>query len=279
VSLTSGFFPSLVVGLAVLALVAGIDWRGGHWRRQVLVGAVAAIALTDLIGLGQLHYDWVPYSFPVRYYAWIGVVVFALGASLSGRRIGWWRRGLSLVAVPLTLMSAIVLINADYQYYPSVESLTGSGAQHSTSLLDLLSQRHRHPHATGVVDASGPSIASPPAQQQIEPQATDTQPFGESTEVTIPATRSHFAARPAWVWVPPAYVSGQVSTLPVIMLLGGSPGRTNDWLRSAYADRTAETFAEHHHGIRRSWSCRTRTARSPVTPSAWTARPATPRPT
>jgi S-formylglutathione hydrolase FrmB len=92
-------------------------------------------------------------------------------------------------------------------------------------------------------------VATGPIERPAPLQDTGITAVGESVQVTIPATRSHFAARPAWVWVPPAYVSGRVTSLPVVMLLGGTPGRTNDWLRSAYADRTAEAFAEHHDGL------------------------------
>ena len=248
VSLISGFIPNLIICLSMVVLIAGIDWRAGRWRRQLLAGTLTALTLTGLLALGQLRFAWVPYAFPVRYYLWVGGVMFAFGLWTFGRGIGWWRRALGLLAVPLLTLSAVVLINADYQYFPSVGSLFGSGAQHATSLLDLLAHRRAYrSHPDNAVPPPTPALAGQRAVRGAsvigvsKPQSLPAAATGETVQVRIPAPVSRFSARPAWVWVPPAYVSGQVNTLPVLMLLGGSPGRPADWLRAAFADRTAES--------------------------------------
>ncbi len=236
-SLISGLLPDLIIGIALLVLVAAVDWRRRNRRLHLITATLIAIALSDVLALAQLEFHLVPYSFPLRYYVWVGAIFFAIGLCAFTRRIGWWRRTLTGLAVPLMILMALVLINADFQAYPTVASLTGSGAQHETTIEQLLAQRSApvRPSVQTATNASAKSAAA--------------APYGQSAQVTIPATHSHFAARPAWVWVPPAYESGRVTQLPVLMLLGGSPGRTNDWLRAGFADRTAEAFAEHHDGL------------------------------
>jgi enterochelin esterase-like enzyme len=240
-SLISGFLPDLIIGISLLALLAGIDWRAPNRRLHLATGLLAAILLTGVVALLQLRYRLVPYPFPLRYYLWVGGVFLAIGLCAFTRRIGLWRRLSGLLAVPLMLATALVLINADFQAYPSIQSLVGSGAAHQTSVEELLTQRHGAQPAANLH-----SLAKAQPTGALTPGSPT---YGEAAEVSIPGTRSHFSARPAWVWVPPAYVAGKVDALPVLMLLGGSPGRTNDWLRAGFADRTAQAFAQRHNGL------------------------------
>ena len=65
----------------------------------------------------------------------------------------------------------------------------------------------------------------------------------------IPATHSHFHARAAEVYLPPAYFDSPRPNLPVLELLHGTPGGPADWTRSAFADVTADEYASSHHGF------------------------------
>jgi S-formylglutathione hydrolase FrmB len=73
--------------------------------------------------------------------------------------------------------------------------------------------------------------------------------LGVVTEVSIPGIVSHFDARSAWVWLPPRYFTGVRRDLPVLMLLAGVPGASRDWLRGAFAARTADEWSRTHHGL------------------------------
>jgi S-formylglutathione hydrolase FrmB len=235
VSIVAWPVPVLVVVLAVAVLLAGVDWRARDRWRHVARSACAAAAVTGLVVLGQRRYHWVPYDFPVRYYVWAGVVALALCSCLFARRLGLWRRVTALVAVPLTAVAALVLINADYQYYPSVRSLFGIDAQHQVSWSRLQAQR-----SAGLAPGPGRPVRELGARHAIT---------GEVVQVPIPGAVSGFRARAAWVWVPPAYVSGRIASAPVVMLLGGSPGRPSDWIRSGGADRIANRYAARHDGL------------------------------
>jgi enterochelin esterase-like enzyme len=68
-------------------------------------------------------------------------------------------------------------------------------------------------------------------------------------KVTIPGVVSHFRARSAWVYLPPAWFATPRPQLPVVMLLEGTPSDPVDWFRAGLADRTADRFAATHHGL------------------------------
>jgi S-formylglutathione hydrolase FrmB len=65
----------------------------------------------------------------------------------------------------------------------------------------------------------------------------------------IPGTVSSFHARPAQVYLPPAWFSVPRPSLPVIELLHGTPGTPEDWTRAGAADVTADAWAAAHDGV------------------------------
>jgi S-formylglutathione hydrolase FrmB len=72
---------------------------------------------------------------------------------------------------------------------------------------------------------------------------------GRVAQVTIPATVSGFPARPAWVYLPPAYMGSVRARLPVLVLLGGQPGSPSDWLDGGGLTGRMDAFAAVHHGL------------------------------
>jgi S-formylglutathione hydrolase FrmB len=72
---------------------------------------------------------------------------------------------------------------------------------------------------------------------------------GIVTEVTIPATVSGFTARPAWLYLPPAYLSRPRAQLPVLVLLSGQPGSPDDWLDGGQLAQRMDAFAAAHDGL------------------------------
>jgi S-formylglutathione hydrolase FrmB len=67
--------------------------------------------------------------------------------------------------------------------------------------------------------------------------------------VTVPATRSGFVARPAVVYVPPAWFARPRPALPVVVLLHGTPGDPDDWIDGGRAQETADRWAAAHRGV------------------------------
>jgi S-formylglutathione hydrolase FrmB len=65
----------------------------------------------------------------------------------------------------------------------------------------------------------------------------------------IPPTKSHFRARTAEIYLPPAYFQTPRPQLPVIELLHGTPGAVVDWTRGGLADVTSDAYAAQHDGV------------------------------
>src|SRR5262249_50829766 len=72
---------------------------------------------------------------------------------------------------------------------------------------------------------------------------------GEVITADIPGTLSGSQARPAEVYLPPAFFDAHRPPLPVMVLLSGSPGTPSDWTRAAFADVTLDRWAAKHPGI------------------------------
>ncbi len=208
-------------------MLLSIRPKNGVWKWQLLLG----IPLTaGLVGLTAILVDGlalIPYQFPNSYYLWVGLVFFALTLGIIGwRRFRNWERVVSVLAVALTASMAFVLINKQYQYYPTVGALFGVEAQNEVSLkqLDEIRARARMEHG-GALPTEGFTI-----------------------DVPIPGAVSKFQARNALVWLPPEWVVNEQARLPAVMLLEGTPGAPDDWTRAAFVDQTARDFADAHGG-------------------------------
>jgi S-formylglutathione hydrolase FrmB len=64
----------------------------------------------------------------------------------------------------------------------------------------------------------------------------------------IPGTTSGFTARPAYVWVPPAFFATPRPQLPVIVMLAGVPGQPDNMIRAGGATVVADHYAAAHGG-------------------------------
>ncbi len=112
----------------------------------------------------------------------------------------------------------------DYAYYPTFAALAGRVAAHETGI--------------GELDAI-----------VAEVEAAGTLPArGWTVHVDVPAPRSGFEARRAYVYLPPAWFAVPRPALPVILLLHGDPGGPENWTRSGQADVAADAFAADHGG-------------------------------
>jgi pimeloyl-ACP methyl ester carboxylesterase len=227
ISLISGPTPIIIVGLGLGATALSLRWKDGVWKTQLLYGLPITLALVGLIALLVDGLALIPYQFPNSYYLWVGLVVLALVVGIIGwRRFRNWRRVVSVLSVLLSAAMAMTLINKQYQYYPTVGSLLGVNAQNQVSPQQLQAIRDR---ARGEHGGAIPT-------------------HGFTIQIPIPGKESGFAARDAFVWVPPVWVADEKVKLPVIELLIGTPGDPSDWTRAAMADVTAREFADAHHG-------------------------------
>lgn len=224
-SLTRGAVPIGIIAVALITLVAAIDWREGRWRPHLIIAVVASGVVMGVVAIVVDAADLIPYSFPTSFYAWFGIAVAAVAiAVVQWRGAPWWRRAAAVVAVVTTMLAAVALVNREYSYYPTVASLWGGGSvnQVSETVLDQMRARVQQ---TGQLPAKGVTVS-----------------------VQIPAQQSGFRARPALAYLPPAWFASPTPELPVIVLVPGVPSEVTDWTRSGLADQAADRFAAAHAG-------------------------------
>jgi len=229
VSLLRGWAPYTVDAVAFATLVGGVAWwrrPPWHWVGIAAVAGVAALVLARVIDVPDRFGNTYPPSFLV----WGALPLFAAGAAAwQWPKVGWARRGLALLAIPALVALAGVQINAHYGHIPTVGDLLHAPLAGQVSPTRLLIP-------AGTREPSGANPAALPAH-------------GLVSHVEIPAPESQFGHRRGWVWVPPAYFSVPHPRLPVLMLLAGTPGSPDDWLRAGEALTLANRWAADHGGV------------------------------
>ncbi len=227
ISLLHGWLGPTLTVLAFAALLAGVAW----WRRAPWTWvpvAVAAGLAAVLIAHTFARPSAVGGTYPRSFVLWGALPLFALGAAIwQWPVVRWWRRAVALLAVPLLAAFAGIQINAHYGYLPTVGDLVGA---------PIVGQIDELPLGRGL---SVPPAAAMRVREDI----------GVVVPVTIPGRVSHFHGRTAWVWLPPAYFTDPHRALPVLMLLVGVPGATDDWLRGSFAAQTANSWSRTHNGV------------------------------
>ncbi|MGW5381007.1 alpha/beta hydrolase [Nocardia sp. NPDC003963] len=231
------FVAVTAVGLATLATRLRRSW--------LLVGlATVAVAAVVSVVLAAVLVEKVWQPFPDRLpgvvYVWSGVAVLAV-ALIVGRFVVRRRdRSRPLVAAGLLGVAAVVVlcaaggINAVYEAYPTMRTVLGISDYRTVPFDDSLAR----PPGAG----AGPPLASwtPP---------TDLPASGAVTETAIPGAASGFSARAARIYLPPAYFATPRPDLPVLVLLAGEPGGTQDWLVGGRLTRTMDAYAAGHRGL------------------------------
>ncbi len=224
-SLLSGWLLAGVIVVVVVSTLLAIGWRDERWRRHAVVAAVVTIVVVGSVALVDWLITIVPFDFPPSFYAYLALAVFAASITVLGfRRDDWWRRAVGVVAVLSTLVLFGLIVNDQYQYYPTIDNLLGKVADHESDL---------------------PALADMKAQVKQTGQLPDD---GVVLHLDIPGTTSDFHGRQGFVYVPPAYFADPAPDLPVLMLLHGVPGAPSDWIVAGGAETTADRFAAEHDG-------------------------------
>lgn len=227
-SLMHGWVPVAAQVIASVVLVSAIGWRTRRWRLMWLPLA-AVLGLTTagwaywFVADDGLADD----SAPAALWVWLALTGAAAAAvlALGWESARWWRRGVSLLAVPLCLLSATLALNLWVGYFPTVQSawnqLTAGPLPDQADLA-----------AVTAMAAAG----TPPGQGRVLP-------------VTIPADASHFKHRGELVYLPPVWFThSPPPALPVVMMIGGEFNTPADWLRAGGAVKAVDDFATSHGG-------------------------------
>lgn len=207
---------------AALAIVAG-----------ALVGALLSWFLGDVLDVLGVPPTWVDRVWTGVVCALVGVAVVGL---VRGGRVPRGRRSTRVVAallVPLALLSGGLAVNRDAGLFPTIA--------------DALGQSHVPPLRLPDDPDPGPSAVD--AASWRPPH--DMPSHGRYGSVRIPGDVSHFHARPAIVWLPPAALVEHAPALPVVVMLSGQgPGAAPANIVEAGRMATRlDAIARRHHGL------------------------------
>lgn len=155
--------------------------------------------------------DWWPV--PV---ALVVPVVVLIAVAVSWARRWYFRTALGVAALVMVAVNVLAGVNAYYGYYLTLGQAIGLPGGDMTSPAEL---NRRTAPADGLI-----------------------------VGIDIPGRRSHFVARPAEVYLPPAWFARPKRRLPVLMLLHGTPGSPDNWVYGGTASRTLDAWASAHEG-------------------------------
>jgi len=212
--------------LAVALLVVVVDWRSADGRRHIGRGLLIAVLVTAAATVVLTVASVVPSDVSWSTVVWGFTFVLAMSVSvLHWRGARRWRRVAAVAAVMLTLLVTLDTIDQHSGSFPTLERLVSLDPENVVETPQL-KQIRAQVAATGVLPDQGVVLT-----------------------VTIPAKVSHFATRPATVYLPPAWFAKVTPSLPTLVLLPGEPGSASDWSDDGHADNTADAFASSHHGV------------------------------
>jgi S-formylglutathione hydrolase FrmB len=226
-SLLHGWLPWTVQVLVAVVILAAIGWRSRRW---LLVWLPASVLVGVLAMVGVMAYftnqGAITDPAPTLLWVWIGVTVTMLMVAVVGwRGIRWWRRGLSVLAVPVSLVCVALVLNQWVGYFPTAQAAWGE-------------------------ITSGPLPDQVPASNLTSLQGKGTtMTTGRVVAVNIPNTASHFAHREEYVYLPPVWFTGpKHPNLPVIMMIPGEYNTAADWMRTGNAQAIMDHDVQTHNG-------------------------------
>ncbi|WP_032374041.1 alpha/beta hydrolase [Rhodococcoides fascians] len=239
VQLLSGTVGAVLLGVGVVGLLALAAGRGRRWWCRRLPAALLIGAGVSAILMVSVNVLWRPFPDPLPAVAvlWtgLGAAAVAMAVLRSARLRG---RALSVMAVACVVISGAAQVNQHFGAYPTVRSALG---------LKLASQVDfsQVPGHTSALTLAQPAL--PLSQSWLPPQAMPST--GIVSTVTIAGSVSGFAAREAWIYLPPAYLSVPRAQLPVLVLVPGQPGTPRDWFDGGTLDVVLDSYAGAHAGL------------------------------
>lgn len=210
--------------------------------RRPTVRWIVTVVVTIAAGLGlgyfacwllgdQLDIFGVDFTQVTRMWVALAFTGVAL-AIVNLWRSRWWRRAIALVCIPLFVLTGAVGINVDFGMYRNLSDVLGVNPYGSGSLA----------HETGGASESATVVRTWRAP-------ADQPKTGKVIAVKIPGTVSHFPARIADVYLPPAALVANPPVLPVIIMMSGQPGNPANIFTAGHIDGLLDAYASAHHGL------------------------------
>lgn len=166
---------------------------------------------------------------------WIAACFVAVAIAIVNLpRARWGRRATAIVAAFVFVLTATLGVNAGFGLNATVAQFLNI-----TVSQPLVVAR---PSPTPSATPTGPP--KPLYASWVAPVGMPSD--GSFGSVSIPATVSGFAARAAWLYLPPAALVAHPPALPILIMMMGQPGGPES---SALFLPFLNTFAHAHHGL------------------------------
>jgi hypothetical protein len=238
--LIAGWLPTAISILGLLGALLLIGSRSRRWWiRDVPIALLAGVGVAAVAAALVAWLRPIPDAVPARMLMWLAAPVSAivLAALRWRRQRGWARRVAAGVAVVLVLSTGLVKANAFYGYRPTLAAVLGIPAANQIDLSDL--------------PRTEPLVVAPPRQPLSSTwhSPAGMPRTGRISAVTVPGERSGFAARQAWLYLPPAYLGTPRADLPVLVMIPGQPGGPRDWMLAGRLASIMDSFAAAHDGL------------------------------
>ena len=226
-SLLRGWLPITIQVLTAVVLCLAVGRRSQTWNLRRLPIAVA----TGLCCAGALYWYITSLGIagdpaPIRLWVWTGlggaaVVLVVLGWPSTR----WWRRGLSVLAVPMCALCALLMMNIWVGYFPSAYI-----AWNKFTVGKVPDEVDRW--SVTAMQLKG-----------IRP------PRGVMVPVSIASSESHFGHRAELVYLPPSWFgTNPPPQLPTVMMIGSQLNTPADWIWAGNAKATIDAYAAAHGG-------------------------------
>ena len=235
--LETGPFPIIVYALAAAILVVLATRRPvRRWLPIQLLGALAGAGV-GLILAWLVSDVWNSFGVALTLITrgWFALGVGGIGFAIAGLwRARAWRVVVGSASVILFAFAGAIGVNVDVAEFPTLGSALGVNAIGKLAL---------------PVAQPTPQSTIPESLAQSWHAPADLPKAGTVGSVTIPGTVSHFAARSAVVYLPPAALVAGAPRLPVLEMLSGQPGGPSNLITSGALATILDRFAAAHHGL------------------------------
>lgn len=196
-----------------------------------LAGAAAGLAACWLLD-DALDLFGVDFTFVTR--AWIAIACAGFGVAVANLwRSRWWRVVIACLSIPVFLLMGAAGVNVDFGAYRNIAEVVESNPYHPIPAALLRGTAGQMPKS--LLTAWKPEGTLPAK--------------GKIGRMHIPGTASHFAAREAVVYLPPAALVANAPKLPVIVALPGQPGAPAYMFSSGQMGTILNAYAAAHHGL------------------------------
>ncbi|MDT5243773.1 MAG: hypothetical protein QOD36_1149 [Mycobacterium sp.] len=226
VSLLSGWAPTALQAIGIVLLIPAVTRRSRRWLTVWLPVSVVVGVLVALVVRWYVEHHGTGEPLPLTMWLWVSAAGLAAAVAVLGwRGVRWWQRLVSVLAVPMALLCAALILNQWLAYLPTVNDAWA--------------------RATGA-PLSGQTDRRGVAEKQREGEAPAQ---GTMVEVAIPDTASGFRHRKELLYLPPAwYGTNPPPKLPVVVIVDAQFGHPTDWVVAGGAQKTLDEFAGKHGG-------------------------------